>query len=279
MKKTLSVLLFAFVLIAFMSVCNFFSSQAQTTIYVQKLSTPTPTPTPGGGPAEYAELFSSVSADDMQTTPYTTGSFTPTAGSYLVVIAAIGDGYGEGLGQAAAMQVDDTGQDVTWTPIIADENESYGYPRAIKAWITASPVTASSTTLTFSMSGGRGAYRYLVTVVEVTGTDGTVVGAVSDGDAPFDGPHTQTLSVTPTVDDVVFYARAVVTGGSVDGGLSMDTGWTVVNDTYGPSDDPPFAVAANDNLASSTVSILDMLVTNVSGELGSAELAFIVKAG
>lgn len=181
---------------------------------------------------------------------WTTGSFTPTAGTRLIAI----------VGVVAVDNADISGdvtiidsQGLTWTEI-GDVGTTDGVDTALVAWISG-PVAATSTTLTFD-TGARDVFQYCAAVVEVDGADGTIAGYVEDTTPPLNGAGTITLGATPTTDDVVIYARCL--------GYATDNGWggidvasPYVQALVSPGSLIGITIVASDNASSTTITIND----------------------
>lgn len=206
------------------------------------------TPEGGGGGdpiafvgTEYASSF----PDDTQ--PCTTSSFTPNAGSRLLVITAI-LGAGDEGDWSDDITISDT-QSLTWTPLVNDfiTGASYGGGLGYRIWIS-SPVAASAMTVTVNSPSSQ--WRTSVAVGEFTGSGTTISGLVQDDTAPLSGGYTATLSEAPTANDASVFLRL---GNSDISGAYTMTGWTTLCDLTTPTESILFVAVRTGSTSSSAV--------------------------
>lgn len=262
-------ILFLIVLAVFAFIPAFVGSESISgqSIYIRRSGTPTPTPTPGGPVEYFAAVLQEGSAVSHDLDPWSPAAFNPTAGRRLVALVhGSRDAGAADIG--ACLEISDT-QSMTWTAAGNVSNGDGGL--GLKAFVS-TPVPASvSTTVTVDCGAGSVA-RYRVAIFEVTGTDGTTAGLITNGAAATDGADSLTLTATPTADDLAVYMRVrAAQGGFIIGGSYaevVDTDLTNMG----------VGIAVNDNTTSTTVSITDARDGGGSGS-DNIHLAFIIKAG
>lgn len=222
----------------------------------------------GGGPVEYfAAVLQEGGAINPGDSPWESGSFSPTAGRRLVALMT-GTDNGPAIDVAANGSISDS-QSMTWTPIAGLNHATAAY--GMRVFISSVVPASTSTTVTLDC-GADSIGRYRIAIFEVTGTDGTVQGLITNNAAATDGADSLTLTATPTVDDLVVYMRVR----NATGGYVIGSGFVEVVDA--DLTNQGVGIAVNDNTTSTSISITDAR-DGGSSSSENIHMAFIIKAG
>jgi hypothetical protein len=207
----------------------------------------------------------------------TTSSVVVTAGNLILVVFAPTR---NSIGTSSwldGMSVSDSNSR-SWTRIVGacNYNNAVNWDVAIAAFVAVSNGSPG----TITVHSGVTNYSTCVSVSEVSGSSGSVSGAVVATSELGDGPFSQTLSDAPTDDDLTIAARFFSAGGAAytPPSATMETGWDYINE----AEDMPgylgsLILFARSSSTSATVSYTDTW-TQVSFIYGGAAVGVNLKA-
>ncbi len=217
--------------------------------------------------------INSASADNHGTGAYTSGSFTPTANSRLVIIGYAIEESADSIEGGSITAADSTGLTLT---AIGATTTSPGWGYGIRAWVS-DPVGATPASRTIALDcGATNVHAYRLWVDDITGVDAAtpITGFIAGSDADGNGAASLTLSATPVAADMVYGAAAM--------GISSGAGGVTPGATFAElfeASSAGWAVWEAERATGVTSTTVDWVDLNSGAGtmLGGTLLAFIVK--
>lgn len=209
--------------------------------------------------------------------PYTSASFTPTAGRRLLVFVNSHDDTGISTSIHDKFTISDS-QGLTWTRIGSVGGTAGTNWPGLAVWFS-SPVAATAMTVTIDCDSiflG----RPILSVSELDGFLGLVRGLVTNGSRPADGGYSFDMEASHASGELAVFGRGVDDGSrSGNGGASLDmpSGWTVHADRYDENalNQGAFAFATNSTLLDNTVTVDDTNLV-LTASTATYDIAFIL---
>lgn len=219
------------------------------------------------------------SGENHGTGGFTTGSFTPSANSLLVVTCSIVTFYGDTNASGSLTISDSAG--LTWTAI-ANVGNATSWSSGLRAW--RAPVGASPSSMTVTVDcGANSIYVYQVAAHDWTGYDtSSPTGATATGGSSgstglgTDGAVSITLSGAPASDSYCVGALACDFSAAGANNVTHGTGWTEIHDFRGPGNWEQHQTQERTGSTSTTVGWNDIRSAGTIAK--TIALAFEVKA-